>query len=72
VRLVDNQQFGIGPQSYQAWDWGGGEFVEVERGEQLNGAFISPDGQVYVRLVGANEFGDNPMSPSNLALEWEA
>lgn len=72
VTLTDNQQFGIAPQTYQAWDWGSGEFVDIERGAPMTGDFVSPDGQVYVRLVGADEFGDNPMSPANLALEWEA
>lgn len=72
VTLTDNQQFGIAPQTYQAWDWGSDEFVDIERGAALAGDFVSPDGQVYVRLVGADEFGDNPMSPANLALEWEA
>ena len=33
---------------------------------------VSPDGEVYVRLVGQNEFGDNPMSPNDLSLVWEA
>lgn len=70
VTLRDNQRFGVAPQTYQAWDWGSGEFVDIVLGEQFGEDFISPDGQVYVRLVGANEFGDNPMSPSNLALEW--
>lgn len=71
VILTDNQQFGIAPQTYQAWDWGNGEFVDIERGAPMPGDFVSSDGQVYVRLVGADEFGDNPMSPANLALEWE-
>ncbi len=72
VTLVDQQRFGIAPEAYQAWDWAAGAFVEIVRGEQLEPRYVSPDGQVYVRLVGANEFGDNPMSPSNLSLEWEA
>ena len=33
---------------------------------------VSPDGEVYVRLIGENQFGDNPMSPADLSLVWEA
>jgi hypothetical protein len=71
AEFTDARRFGGGQVAYEAWDWGGGEFTSIEVGEPLPPAVVSGDGEVYVRLVGANEFGDNPMSPSDLALEWE-
>lgn len=70
--LIDSRRFGGAPSEYEAWDWGSGEFVAIELGEPLPVEMVAPDGEVYVRLVGANEFGDNPMSPRDLTLEWEA
>lgn len=70
--LSDSRRFGGAPSEYEAWDWGSGEFVAIELGEPLPAGMVAPDGEVYVRLVGANEFGDNPMSPRDLTLEWEA
>ena len=57
--------------SYQAWNWAAGEFVEIERNAQLAPALVSVDGDVFVRLIG-EEFGENPFSPDSLSLEWEA
>lgn len=71
VRFDDTMQFGMPAEEYQAWDWGAGEFVAIERGANLPGATISGDGQVFVRLVG-QEFGENPFSPDSLVLEWDA
>lgn len=70
--LTDSRRFGGAPSEYEAWDWGSGEFVPIELGEPLPAGMVAPDGEVYVRLVGANEFGDNPMSPRDLTLEWGA
>lgn len=71
VRFRDTQQFGIPPLHYLGWDWGRGEFSEIERNEPLPATMVSVDGQVYLRLVGA-ENGDNPFSPDSLSLEWDA
>ncbi|MGH8911966.1 MAG: hypothetical protein ACRDVD_05585 [Acidimicrobiia bacterium] len=71
VSFHDTQQFGIPAQEYLAWDWGRGEFAPIERDAPLPPTMVSVDGQVYVRLVGA-ENGDNPFSPDSLSLEWEA
>jgi hypothetical protein len=71
VRLENDQRFGMAPAAYEAWHWGRGEFVEMAVNEILPPEFISSDGLVFVRLRGANEFGDNPMSAADLRLEWE-
>lgn len=71
AELTDARRFGGAPVEYQAWDWSGSEFTAIELGEPLPSAVVAADGEVYVRLVGANEFGDNPMSPQDLRLEWE-
>lgn len=69
-RLRDSLAFGAPPQRYEAWDWSAGSFVEISEGEPLETRFVSPDGLVYVRLVG-DEAGDDPFSPGSLTLEWE-
>lgn len=69
-RLRDTLQFGAAPDQYLAWDWASGEFTGIDRDEVLAGNMISPDGQVYVRLMG-QELGDNPFSPDSLSLEWD-
>ncbi|MFP3915305.1 MAG: hypothetical protein ACLFWM_10550 [Actinomycetota bacterium] len=72
ARLADARRFGNAPAEYLAWDWERGEFRAIEMGEPLPAPAVATDGVVYVRLVGANELGDNPMSPRDLTLEWEA
>ncbi|MGA7270538.1 MAG: hypothetical protein WB239_05635, partial [Acidimicrobiia bacterium] len=69
-RLRDTLQFGAAPDQYLAWDWGSGEFIGIDRNEVLTQNMVSPDGQVYVRLMG-QELGDNPFSPDSLSLEWD-
>ncbi len=68
-RLRDTLQFGVAPSQYLAWDWARAEFTDIERNDVLAESMISPDGQVYVRLMG-QELGDNPFSPDSLSLEW--
>lgn len=72
VRLVDRTRFGVPAAAYEAWHWGEGGFQAIQPGDRIPAESVSPDGQIYVRLIGANEFGDNPMSPDDLALEWGA
>lgn len=72
VQLNDNQQFGGVAALYEGWSWEADEFVDLQIAAPLPAHVVSPDGAVFVRLSGANEFGDNPLSPSNLTLEWEA
>ncbi|HEX2152381.1 MAG TPA: hypothetical protein VHL52_00180 [Acidimicrobiia bacterium] len=71
VRLVDAGRFGVRPEAYEAWNWSGAEFEAIDPAEPVPPSAVSSDGQVYVRLLGANEFGDNPMSPADLSLTWE-
>lgn len=71
VRFQDTIQFGMPATEYLAWDWDQSVFTAVIPGEILGDEMISPDGQVYVRLVG-QEFGENPFSPDALTLEWDA
>ena len=72
VRLVNEQRFGMAPAAYEAWNWEAAAFEPFEIQNPLPPQAVSPDGEVYVRLVGQNEFGDNPMSPNDLSLVWEA
>lgn len=71
VRLTNEQRFGIALAEYEAWNWEMAAFEPFEIESPVPPGAISPDGEVYVRLVGQNEFGDNPMSPNDLALVWE-
>lgn len=72
VRFENDQRFGMAPATYEAWHWGRGEFEEIAVNDVLAPDLISSDGLVFVRLISANEFGDNPMSATDLRLEWEA
>jgi hypothetical protein len=72
VRLVNEHRFGMAPAAYEAWNWEAAAFEPFEIQNPLPPQAVSPDGEVYVRLVGQNEFGDNPMSPNDLSLVWEA
>lgn len=69
-RFHDSQQFGMPAQRYEAWSWPAREFVEIVGGEPLGDDLKSPDGRVFVRLIG-DELGDNPFSPDALTLEWD-
>lgn len=71
ARLENDQRFGVAPAAYEGWHWDRGEFVEIAPDDMLAPELISEDGLVFVRLHGANEFGDNPMSVTDLRLEWE-
>ncbi|CAN5814848.1 hypothetical protein BH23ACT5_BH23ACT5_05890 [soil metagenome] len=68
VEFRDSLQFGAAPTRYEVWDWTDSTFEEITRGAALEAEHVSPDGQVYIRLVG-QEFGDNPFSPDSLSLE---
>lgn len=69
--LSNDNRFGVPPSGYQVFDWERGGFADFAPDQAIPPSAIAPDGVVYVRLVGANEFGDNPMSPADLHLEWE-
>ncbi|HSJ35237.1 MAG TPA: hypothetical protein VLB85_09305 [Acidimicrobiia bacterium] len=69
--LVNDSRFGVIPAGYEVWDWQEEKFTEYQVSETLPSAAVSADGTVFVKLLGGNEFGDNPMSPADLRLEWE-
>lgn len=75
ARLDWIDRFGAGQLGQQAWDWVSGALVDVQIGEDLDGRFIDPAGNVILR-VGANKpefeggFVELPMSPTAFTLSW--
>jgi hypothetical protein len=69
--LVNDSRFGVIPAGYEVWDWEQDKFTAFAPDEVLPAAAVAADGTVFVKLMGGNEFGDNPMSPADLRLEWE-
>lgn len=67
--LTDNQPFGQSVDVYEVWDFGAETFVAIGNGGELPASAVSPGGDVYVRMSGEDDFGDNPMSPAGLRLE---
>ena len=73
LRFID--RFGANGLGQQAWDWEAGTLIDVSVDDLLDGRFIDPAGNVFVR-VGANRqqfeggFVELPMSPQSFTLEW--